>query len=486
MKKRFIAITIIISCITSLLAGCGVDYSSEELPTETVQNKFPDFSFDSNEKPYYQKDNHITAVAENGYYFVRNVSSIAGLDNFTRIRYFRLEPDRYQKGQDSGRSYGKMIYFYDVNSGIVTPLCSKIDCKHDNMECQAYFDTTEGEQYVDGGGFVYYKHRLYMIEYDAKTGIKLISFDNNGNNQRDECVINDNPEYMPYVGGNNDVCIFNGCVYSWAVRNVSSADSESYEIVLLKTDISDEKTETLLTLKETAEQYKVTYDNTFSEIQIADDIMYVKTCSLDVENNMYTFVLYETTGAPGEPLKEILRTKSPCNCDDRVDGESYACIKSFVVDNDRNIYYVDEVNGPVLNIDVVLYKYNLDTKVKTKLWEKTEIVGYRIECADDYIYLNCIVGRPDVPNSFIVMDMDGNKVYVKEYFEDFGDCTLVGADDRYLIFAIKWGIGFTFDGEEITQKTEQPDTYRIAALRKDTIGTGNEEWIQLYNGMFIQ
>lgn len=154
MKKRFIAITIIISCITGLLAGCGVDYSSEELPTETVQNKFPDFSFDSNEKPYYQKDNHITAVAENGYYFVRNIAPRAGLDNFTRIKYQRLESYRYQKGPDLRRSYGKMIYFYDVNSGIVTPLCSKIDCKHDNMECQAYFDTMESEQDIDRGGCI--------------------------------------------------------------------------------------------------------------------------------------------------------------------------------------------------------------------------------------------------------------------------------------------------------------------------------------------
>ena len=130
MKKRMVFLIVTMLLFTT---GCGANYSSEEITTETAQNKFPNFSYDSAQTPYYQKDNHMIAVAENGYYFIRNATR-STYDNFTSKRFTRLE--HIIRATDN-KSYGKMIYFYDINTEVVTPLCSKVDCKHDNTDCEA-------------------------------------------------------------------------------------------------------------------------------------------------------------------------------------------------------------------------------------------------------------------------------------------------------------------------------------------------------------
>ncbi|MDO5403263.1 MAG: hypothetical protein Q4F11_07475, partial [Eubacteriales bacterium] len=204
MKKRkwILIVSMMIICCT----GCGKNYSDEELTTEDSRNKFPEFSFDSTQKPYYQKDNHAVAIAENGYYFVRNIS-FGSFDNFGDMDYLFLHSQHDIKKLEN-KAYGKMIYYYDIDSGTATPLCSKVDCKHNDENCEAYFDTIEGTQngasFMTNGGFQYYNHRLYMISYDSKNGTKLVSYDNQGKNQKDECVIASDPEFYPYFGGTKD------------------------------------------------------------------------------------------------------------------------------------------------------------------------------------------------------------------------------------------------------------------------------------------
>ncbi len=159
------------------LSACGKNYSGEEVTTVTYENKFPDFVYNSNDFQYYIKDNHKIAVAEDGYYFARNYSVKS--DNMINSKYYQ-DDSKDKTSNSEENAYGKILYYYDVNSETVTPLCSKIDCKHNNVECEAYFDAG-GE---NDGGFVYYKHRLYMISYDDTSGTKLISFDENGHDKR--------------------------------------------------------------------------------------------------------------------------------------------------------------------------------------------------------------------------------------------------------------------------------------------------------------
>ena len=243
MKKTLVAIMILSACA---LSACGKNYSGEEVTTVTYENKFPDFVYDSNDFQYYIKDNHKVAVAEDGYYFARNYSVKS--DNMINSKYYQ-DDSKDKTGNSDESAYGKILYYYDVNSETVTTLCSKIDCKHNNVECEAYFDAG-GE---NDGGFVYYKHRLYMISYDDTSGTKLISFDENGHDKKEYCVINDNPEYVPYGGGTNDLCIFKNAVYSWGKRTVS-IESQTIEIVLYRTDLKTNKTEKIMSYEKSAAQ----------------------------------------------------------------------------------------------------------------------------------------------------------------------------------------------------------------------------------------
>ena len=483
MKRIFLMLLSIIFCA---LTGCGHDYSREERTTEAVQNKFPDIIYNSTEKPYYQKDNHIVAIAENGYYFVRNLPLSVSLDNFVSMKYHRLDSYNDIKGSDS-KSYGKMLYYYDINSEKATPLCSKVNCMHNTVECEAYFDTVEGNS--DGGGFVYYNKRIYMVSYDNKQGMKVVSYDEHGMNQKDESIISNDPEYLPFVGGNNDICIFNGNVYCWGIKNISSIENAALsEIALFKTNPSSKKTETIMTLQESADQTKYTKDFN-CDIEVANNKMYVKTCSYDKVQDMFTFVLYESGENEDNSFREIIRSNVPRDCNNRIDGEIYASLKSFAVDSKENIFYVDELKSEGLSISAVLCKYNIKTKETKEIYNLGTVVGYSVMCDDEYIYLNQYGGTHS-KCSIKILDKEGQEKYVKTYTNDeingFERCSFVGVDDRYVIISISCKSNFTFNQETINNNTNQTDTDKYAVLRKDSIGTGKEEWIVMYNGMFVQ
>ena len=483
MKRTFL---ILLSIIIFALTGCGQDYSSEERTTEAVQNKFPKISYNSTEKPYYQNDNHIVAVAENGYYFVRNLPFSVGLDNFASIRYYRLESDNDNKSSAS-ESYGKMLYYYDINSETVTPLCSKVNCKHNTVECEAYFDTVEGNS--DSGGFVYYNKQIYMVAYDNKSGMKVVSYDEHGMNQKDESVISNDPEYLPYTGGKNDICIFNGNVYCWGIKNISSIENAALsEIVLFKTNLSSKKTEIIMTLQENAEQTKYTKDFN-CDIEIANNKMYVKTCTYDKAKDMFTYILYETEDKEGKSFEEILRSDVPRDCNNRIDGENYSNLKSFAVDNEENVFYVDELKSEGLSISAVLCKYNIKTQETKVIYDLGEVVAYSVMCDDEYIYLNQFVGTFS-EDSIKILDKEGQEKYVKIYTNEepngYESCSFVGVDDRYVIISTSCKSNFTFNQETINNNTNRTDTDKYAVLRKDSIGSGKEEWIEMYNGMFVQ
>ena len=58
----------------------------------------------------------------------------------------------------------------------------------------------------------------------------------------------------------------------------------------------------------------------------------------------------------------------------------------------------------------------------------------------------------------------------------------MGLDDRYVVVSLLGGNDFKDD----PQDSGWTECYRYAILQKDTIGTGNEKWKQMYNGMIRQ
>lgn len=472
-------ITILIMAMLFVTSGCGTgaDYSSEEITTEAIsqnqqneQEEVPriDYNFDKN--PYYQKDNHNVVVAEDGYYFVRNTTSSGMMDNFTSNHYgsiFSHSDVKNAKNESDER--GKIIYYYDINTQKVTPLCSKINCGHNSEECEAYFGDVPDE------GFVYYNKHLYMRTYDETAGLRLVSYDKNGKNKKEECVISADPEYQPCVGNNNDVCILNDKVYSWAKKNTIIGSDAGYEIVLYKTDIKSGKTDVLLNYDETLLQYKATRSYT-CDIQVANNELYAKICTYDEKEDMYTFVLYKIDEQSGK-LTELLKTKAPRDCNKRSDGDSYAYMRGFAVDTTGNVFFVDELSADGLKKKVKLCRYNIAAGDIKDVYDMGVLISYCVMCDDDKIYLD--TQDNDTTGKLVILDKEGNHIYSKE-FSRYG--RLLGLDDRYVVVSLMGGNDFKDD----PQDSGWTECYRYAILQKDTIGTGNEKWKQMYNGMIRQ
>lgn len=469
MKKIIAAILIASVCA---LSACGKDYSEEEVSLIASENKFPDFLYDSNNSQYYTKDNHKLAVAEDGYYFARNYNIQS--DNLVNSIYYRDKFDA-QTIDLAGKPYGKIIYFYDINSGTTTPLCSKIDCKHDDTECEAYFDAG-GE---NDGGFVYYGHRLYMLSYDDSYGTKLISFDENGHDEKEFCVINNNPEYIPYGGGTNDLCIFKDAVYSWGKRTVS-VEAQTLEIVLYRTDMNTKKTEEIMSYEKSAVQNK--YSKNFEcDIQVDKDVLYIKMCEYDENNDMFTYIVYSTQG--GE-LTEVMETHAPRDCNKRIEGNDYASIKGYAV-NGNYIYYIDELSSHELDLNAALFRYNLLTGEKEKIYDMPDTMAYDVQCDDDYIYIVRCLSSDVIKGELCILDNDADIVYQKEYN---GFVSLSACDERYIIMSTEQAKTvydeFLGNGEDVRELKE--DSVLMIMLRKDDIDSENRNWELMFNGKFMQ
>lgn len=467
-------ICIIICLILTGLTACGNDYSGEEVSTKEVVQKFENFNYDSMKIPYYQKDNHVIAVSENGYYFVRNVSAW-GYDNFVNLYYGRISEKSAIKASDK-KKYGKVIYYYDINKNTASPLCNKADCRHNTIDCEAYFDNINDEDIQDNGGFVYYKNQLYMLSYDEKNGIKLLSYNNLGKDKKEVCVITDNPEYIPLSGSDNDICIFNQYVYCWGVRSMD--ESLQSEIVLFKTNIENGNSDIVFQYKETANQNKVT-KNYSRDIEIANNKIYFSICLYDEESDELIYSLYESDGTEGSNFNKVFNVSSAKDCNDRdKDKENYS-MKNYALDNQNNLYFIDEIESDKLNVSCILYKYNFTDKTITKINEFNTI-GYKVVCDDTYIYLSLY-------DQFIFLNKDGQIVYQKYIGADknnsSGKAEVVGVDDRYVIIRTDNISDFSFNNLEDNTII---DSDKFAVLDKSLIGTGKEEWIEMYNGNFIQ
>ena len=161
MKKRICTISrTIIFILAAFLAGCvsPAEFtkdsgSQEEIPTETAV-RFPDYIYDQETA----QDSYGThaAVQEKGYYLIAN----------------------------------HVLYFHDVRSDLLFPLCTKESCRHKDETCNAYIgqqisriDDGKGNIVVEYGAeeaagdmIWYYRDHLYMVAYDPDAGYALMQY----------------------------------------------------------------------------------------------------------------------------------------------------------------------------------------------------------------------------------------------------------------------------------------------------------------------
>ena len=140
MKKRWIVVifVILLICVGCNNANKYIDIT-EETESHTFKERFPDFVFNSNENPYYVRklsqfsegNAHIT-VSEQGIYFCNRV--IDGSQ--------------------------KPWFYYDVNKKEAVPLCTILNCKHNDENCEAVF--------------LNYKNTFELSSGEVRTSKKLV------------------------------------------------------------------------------------------------------------------------------------------------------------------------------------------------------------------------------------------------------------------------------------------------------------------------
>ncbi len=145
MKKNFYLIFASIIILLTL-TGCDQYKVDNDNVIENVHNPFPDYKYNQEkaQSPYGQS---LMAVSETGYYYI--------IDN--------------------------ILYFYNINSDINMPLCSKSNCKHKDNSCDAYVNSINAEladfscNCMEGKLF-YYNNHLYCIEITADRDYYLYQY----------------------------------------------------------------------------------------------------------------------------------------------------------------------------------------------------------------------------------------------------------------------------------------------------------------------
>ena len=137
MKKAVLAILI---AGMAVLTACS---NNNTVKKDDNVYKYSDYEY-KDEAQFYMKKN--AAAAEKGYYYLSN-------------------------SPVSGENY-KFMYYYDMINNNSVALCSKVDCAHDDAECEAYLSDYERL----GSAVWYYDGRIYMIEKTKEKDI-LVSYD---------------------------------------------------------------------------------------------------------------------------------------------------------------------------------------------------------------------------------------------------------------------------------------------------------------------
>ncbi len=144
MKKRIYLI--VISIILLTFAGCNSYQVDNDNIIESESNPFPDYKYNQEaaQSPYGQSS---MAISETGYYYI--------IDD--------------------------ILYFYNINSDINMPLCSKSNCKHKDKECDAYVNsinayTADFSCNCMEGKLFYYNNHLYCIEITSDRDYYLYQY----------------------------------------------------------------------------------------------------------------------------------------------------------------------------------------------------------------------------------------------------------------------------------------------------------------------
>ena len=178
----------LIIMIALLLPGCSNAYSEgpvESKNDETVNSQFEKYVYDQ-ERAQILSYNSQMAISDKGYYYIAN----------------------------------NILNFYNVESEINSPMCSRVDCEHKDSKCDAYVYSSSAT-----GEFAcncmderlhYYEDYLYLIERSTDSEFYLCRYNNNFNDREVITKLASFEDERTMVMNANISVIQNGYLYYYA------------------------------------------------------------------------------------------------------------------------------------------------------------------------------------------------------------------------------------------------------------------------------
>lgn len=157
MVKRKISYIISGICIAACVVVAGMWFLNRNKVKDdsvTVDIRTDTASAGENEESSWNTDVHGIAKAEGGYYFLQM------------------------------KSKGMCLYFYDESVQRSIAVCSKAECNHDNVQCNAFFLTSE---YLSSP-IHYYQGNIYLVKVKNGMGV-LTKIQPDGNEREEICEL---------------------------------------------------------------------------------------------------------------------------------------------------------------------------------------------------------------------------------------------------------------------------------------------------------
>lgn len=454
MKKSVLVILIIGVVI---LTACNKTRSVEK---DDVNYKYSDYEY-KDEAQFYMKKN--AAAAEKGYYYLT-------------------------KPPVSCEEY-KFMYYYDMANANSVVLCSKLNCTHDNTECEAYLSNDE----CLGSAIWYYGGRIYMIEKTKEKDI-LVSYDKTLRDKKSEKTLSiDGMSLSSAWGDIKYADIVNGYMYY-----LLYSDSGC---VMCKVEINSSSE------PEKVKEYNASFNGgtdfigvSLASLNAIDDKLYINwRTSISLETEEYIVDCLDTNTGNVERLIDI---KSDDELSKKADSKHWVTSELFY-DKDDNMYFAGiEANA------WCLYKMSLKTKEISEVFKLdnkstrnyTKLTGYD----GQYFY---VFDKPDLSkgiknittddkNILYILGQNGEIADALEFRAESktnSDITFLGGDTRYLLITttnkdisqFRASDALMNKYDELYKKMESnvsgklPQLCISAVLDKADIGTENKEWIQI-------
>lgn len=457
MKSRTLkSLLLCIVLVFAVIPGC----SGKKNNPASTEYEYSDYVFNNDEAQYYM--NKDAAAAETGYYYIA-------------------------KSPVHTSSY-KFLYYFDMVNKNSMPLCTKLNCAHNDASCDAYMSDDEClSSYI-----WYYDQRIYMIERNSEKDI-LVSYDKTGRDKREGAVLSVDGRSVLSTG--RKACVSHGKLYYILAGEKSQF---LYEVSLMEKD-------TPKLIKEYTSEYEIR--ERLNLYAIGDCVYMTLVSGITNDINNYIIECIDISG--GEPVRKFDYMADQAS----IQGE----IKDWGRYDSEGNFYFTSVSDDAYCIN----KLNLETKKNAEIYtiDLSQDMGSREDyielCGFDgkYLYLYEMIDfsvkenrqNYELENYLYIIDTDGkvadtvkfnkNREYAKENNVSTNSASVIisviGGDSRYLL--VTFG-DYCVSGVEMSK--EDIDKYKeaytnamkqqktagvcvVGALDKAQIGTGTFEWINI-------